>query len=47
MAFVGIIIICLVYTIGEYIYNGSEGPNKRNQRLLDRAEKLDTKKNIK
>ena len=44
LAFVGIIMVCIAWTIVEYITNSLDGPNKRNQKLLDRVEKLMKKK---
>jgi len=44
MGFVGIIMICLGWTIVEYIFRNFEGPSKRNKKLLERAEKLTKKK---
>ena len=40
MVFVGIILICLVSTILNYIFNRSEDTNKK---LLDNIEKMDKK----
>jgi hypothetical protein len=40
MTFVGIIMVCLAWTIVEYIVTHCEGPTKRNKKLLDRANKL-------
>jgi len=36
MTFVGIILICLVWTIGTYIFNGSDTQNKK---LIDNMNK--------
>jgi len=47
MIFVGIIMICMGWTIVEYIFTSLESPAKRNQKLLDRAEKLMNKKSNK
>ena len=47
LAFVGIIMVCIAWTIVEYITNSLDGPHKRNQKLLDRAEKLINKKDNK
>ena len=41
MTFVGVILICLVWTIISYIYTGMDlGPDKRNKKLLDNMNKL-------
>ena len=47
--FVGIIMLCIGWTIVEYIFTSLEGPrwsgpSKRNQKLLDRANKALKKK---
>ena len=47
LAFVGIIMVCIAWTIVEYITNSLDGPNKRHQKLLDRVEKLTKKKDSK
>ena len=47
MAFVGVIMVCIGWTIIEYISNGLEGPTRRNHKLLERAEKLMKKKDNK
>ena len=49
MVFVGIIMVCIAWTIVEYIFTNLEGPgwsrpSKRNQKLLDRANKALKKK---
>ena len=44
ITFVCIIMVCIGWTIVEYITNSLDGPSKRNQKLLDRAEKLMKKK---
>ena len=40
MAFVGIIMICIGWTIVEYIHSGFNKPGKRNKKLLDNIKKL-------
>ena len=37
ITFVCIIMICIGWTLVEYITNSLDGPHKRNQKLLDRA----------
>ena len=44
LTFVGLIMVCIAWTIVEYITTSLDGPNKRNHKLLDRAEKLMKKK---
>ena len=36
--------VCIGWTVVEYITTSLDGPTKRNQKLLDRAEKLMKKK---
>jgi len=43
MTFVGVILICLVFTIGNYIFNSSDGQNKR---LLNNMNKIKTKEKV-
>ena len=38
--FVGIIIVCIGWTIVEYALTGLDGPDKRNKKLLDKIKKL-------
>ena len=45
ITFVCIIMICIGLTLVEYITNSLDGPHKRNQKLLDRANKLMKKNN--
>ena len=40
MTFVGVILICLVWTILSYIFNGMDSPGKRNKKLLDNMKKF-------
>jgi MFS-type transporter involved in bile tolerance (Atg22 family) len=40
MIFVGIIIVCIVWTFGTYIVNSMDRPGKRNKKLLDNMKKL-------
>jgi len=40
LAFVGIIVICIAWTILEYIFTGLDKPGKRNKKLLDNMKKL-------
>ena len=47
MAFVGVIMVCIGWTIIEYISTSLEGPTQRNHKLLERAEKLMKKKDNK
>jgi len=39
LTFVGIICICIVWTIIEYIFPGVDRPSKQNKKLLDNIEK--------
>tara|TARA_R110002051_G_scaffold223584_1_gene286841 strand:- start:4062 stop:4220 length:159 start_codon:yes stop_codon:yes gene_type:complete len=41
MTFVGIIMICIGWTIVEYIVTGYDKPGKRNKKLMDNLDKLD------
>ena len=43
MTFVGIIIICLVWTVISYIFNGMDSSGKRNKKLVDNMNKYDKK----
>ena len=38
--FVGIILICLAWTIMEYIFGHFSRPSKQNKKLLDNMKKL-------
>jgi len=40
MAFVGIILICIVITFGQYIIGSMDRPGKRNKKLIDNMKKL-------
>jgi hypothetical protein len=40
MTFVSIILICLVWSIMSYIFNGTDRPGKRNKKLLDNMKKI-------
>ena len=40
LVFVGIIMICIGWTVVEYIVTGIETPGKRNKKLLDNIKKL-------
>jgi len=40
MTFVGIIIICLVWTILSYIFNSMDNPGKGNKKLMDNMKKF-------
>ena len=44
MGFVGIIMICLGWTLSEFLIEWIKRPSKRNKDLLERAEKLTKKK---
>ena len=41
MTFIGVILICLVWTILSYIFNNVDGTNKTNKKLLDNMNKMD------
>ncbi len=43
MVFVGIIMICIGWTIVEYIFNGTDKPGKRNKKLLDNMNRMSKK----
>ena len=43
MTFVGIIIICLVWTILSYIFNSMDKPGRRNKKLMDNMKKFKQK----
>jgi len=43
MTFVGVILICLVWTIGSYIFNSDIDQNKK---LVDNMNKLKTKEKL-
>jgi hypothetical protein len=38
--FMGAILICLIWTIMSYIFNGMDTTGKRNKKLLDNMEKF-------
>ena len=40
MTFIGIILICLVWTILSYIFNNIDGTTKTNKKLIDNMNKL-------
>ena len=40
MAFVGVILICIVWTSGTYIIGSMDRPGKRNKKLLNNMKKL-------
>jgi len=40
LTFVGIIIICIAWTIMEYIVSGIDRPSKQNKKLLNNIKKL-------
>ena len=40
MIFVGIILICIVITFGQYIIGSMDRPGKRNKKLTDNMNKL-------
>ena len=44
MIFVGIILICLVWTVLSYVFNNMEGTGKANKKLLANMKKYDIKK---
>ena len=39
MTFVGVILICLVWTVLSYIFNGMDTSGKRNKKLIDNMNK--------
>ena len=41
MGFVGLILICLVWTILVYIFNNVDGTTKSNKKLIDNMNKMD------
>ena len=41
MTFVGLILICLVWTILTYIFNNVDGTTKSNKKLIDNMNKMD------
>ena len=43
MIFVGVIIICIGWTVLSYILGSIESPGKRNKKLLDNMDKLERK----
>jgi hypothetical protein len=43
MTFVGVILVCLVWTIGNYIFNNIDSQNKK---LLNNMNKLKTKEKL-
>jgi len=43
MTFVGIIVLCIGWTIVEYIFTGLDKPGKQDQDLLDNMRKLKNK----
>ena len=40
MVFVGVILVCMVWTFGTYIIGSMDRPGKRNKKLLDNMKKL-------
>jgi len=40
MTMVGIIIVCIVWTFGQYIIGSMDRPGKRNKKLLNNMKKL-------
>ena len=40
MTFIGVILICLVWTILSYIFNSMDGTSKPNKKLIDNINKL-------
>ena len=44
MVFLGIILICLAWTIGEYIILAMYEPGDQNKKLMENMNKLDKKK---
>ena len=40
MGFVGLILICLVWTILTYIFNNVDGTTKSNKKLIDNMNKM-------
>jgi len=40
MTFIGVILICLVWTILSYIFNNMDGTPKSNKKLIDNMNKL-------
>jgi|TARA_R110000824_G_scaffold322093_4_gene508850 hypothetical protein len=40
IGFVGIIVLCTIYTIFTCVFNDIEYPNKQNKKLLDNMKKL-------
>ena len=40
MIFVGIILICIVITFGQYIIGSMDRPGKRNKKLINNMKKL-------
>jgi len=43
MIFVGVILICIVWTMLEYILESTTPINKQNKKLMDNIKKLDKK----
>jgi hypothetical protein len=39
--FVGIILICIVWTFGSYVLGSIDAPGKRNKKLTDNMNKLE------
>jgi len=39
--FVGIILICIVWTFGSYVLGSTESPGKRDKKLMDNMNKLE------
>jgi hypothetical protein len=40
MIFVGVILVCIVWTFGTYITSSIDRPGKRNKKLLNNMKKL-------
>jgi len=40
MIFVGIILVCIVVTFGQYIIGSIDRPGKRNKKLLDNMDRM-------
>jgi len=46
MIFLGIILVCIAWTVMEYIFTSMETPGKRNKKLLNNMKKLKNKHGI-
>ncbi len=40
MIFVGIILVCIVWTFGTYVVSSIDRPRKQNKKLMDNMKKL-------